>query len=59
MCDPLDGTANFVHGYPSVCVSIALAVNKEVSMGVVFNPIANELFAAVKVRLPPTTGGRT
>jgi len=43
------GTTNFVHSYPNVCVSIALVVNKEVVVGVVFNPIMNELFAAAKV----------
>ena len=46
--DPLDGTTNFVHGYPFSCVSIALAVNKQPVVGVVFNPILKELFSAVK-----------
>jgi inositol-phosphate phosphatase/L-galactose 1-phosphate phosphatase len=48
MVDPLDGTTNFVHGYPFVCVSLGLAIKKEVVVGVVFNPILNELFTAVK-----------
>jgi len=46
--DPIDGTTNFVHGVPFTCISIALAIQKEVVLGVVFNPILNELFEAVK-----------
>ncbi|KAF5840285.1 L-galactose-1-phosphate phosphatase [Dunaliella salina] len=48
MCDPLDGTTNFVHSYPNVCVSIALVVKKQVVVGVVYNPITEELFTATK-----------
>jgi myo-inositol-1(or 4)-monophosphatase len=44
--DPLDGTTNFAHKYPCFSVSIALAQNESVLAGVVYNPIANELFAA-------------
>ncbi|KAL6762632.1 hypothetical protein V8C86DRAFT_2470494 [Haematococcus lacustris] len=46
MCDPLDGTTNFVHGFPFVCVSIGLAVNRQVVVGVVYNPVLEELFSA-------------
>jgi myo-inositol-1(or 4)-monophosphatase len=46
--DPLDGTNNFVHGLPIFSISIALAKNKEVIIGVVFDPMRNELFKAVK-----------
>jgi myo-inositol-1(or 4)-monophosphatase len=46
--DPLDGTTNFAHSYPCFCVSIALAQRDSVIAGVVFNPIANELFAAAR-----------
>jgi len=42
--DPLDGTTNFLYGIPQWAVSIAL----EGSVGVVFNPVADELFAAVR-----------
>lgn len=31
ICDPIDGTTNFVHGFPVTCVSIALAVGNEVN----------------------------
>jgi len=46
--DPLDGTTNFVHGFPFVCVSIALALAGELAVGVVYNPVMNELFCACK-----------
>ncbi|MQM03312.1 hypothetical protein Taro_036091 [Colocasia esculenta] len=41
--DPLDGTTNFVHGYPFVCVSIGLTIGKVPTVGVVYNPILNEV----------------
>jgi len=44
--DPLDGTTNFAHGYPCFCVSIALTHRDELLVGVVYNPIYEELFAA-------------
>jgi myo-inositol-1(or 4)-monophosphatase len=46
--DPLDGTTNYAHGYPFFCTSIAHEVNGEVVVGVVYNPIFNELFFARK-----------
>jgi inositol-phosphate phosphatase/L-galactose 1-phosphate phosphatase len=46
--DPLDGTTNFVHRFPFVCVSIGLVVNKVPVVGVVYNPILEELFTAVQ-----------
>lgn len=42
--DPLDGTTNFVHGFPFVCVSIGLVIDKVQVLGVVFNPILKEVF---------------
>ncbi|KAG6502751.1 hypothetical protein ZIOFF_035038 [Zingiber officinale] len=45
--DPLDGTTNFVHGFPFVCVSIGLSIGKVPTVGVVYNPIINELFTGV------------
>jgi myo-inositol-1(or 4)-monophosphatase len=44
--DPLDGTTNYAHGYPVFCVSIALEHKGEVVLGVVFDPMRDELFAA-------------
>lgn len=46
--DPIDGTTNFVHGFPFFCVSIALAYRGEVIVGVVYDPIQDELFVAEK-----------
>jgi myo-inositol-1(or 4)-monophosphatase len=46
--DPLDGTTNYFHGYPCFCVSIGLEVEGEVTLGVVYNPILDELFHAEK-----------
>ncbi len=44
--DPLDGTANFLHGFPQYCVSIALATQHQVQHAVVFDPVRNDLFTA-------------
>jgi myo-inositol-1(or 4)-monophosphatase len=46
--DPLDGTTNFAHGYPCFCVSMALARQDELLLGVIYNPIYRELFAAAR-----------
>lgn len=46
--DPLDGTTNFVHGFPFVCVSIGLTIGKIPTVGVVYNPIMDELFTGVR-----------
>lgn len=45
--DPIDGTACFVAGIPVWCVSIACVVETDVSLGVVYDPNADELFAAL------------
>ncbi len=44
--DPLDGTTNFLHGFPQYCVSIALSVKGVLSHGVIYDPTRNELFTA-------------
>jgi myo-inositol-1(or 4)-monophosphatase len=44
--DPLDGTVNYAHGIPFFSVSIAYAHNGIVTLGVVYDPMRNELFAA-------------
>ena len=48
--DPLDGTTNFIHGFPVYCVSIALAVRGKVEQAVVFDSNRNDLFTATKGR---------
>ncbi len=44
--DPLDGTTNFLHGFPVFCVSIALLVNGRQEHGVIYDPLRQELFTA-------------
>jgi myo-inositol-1(or 4)-monophosphatase len=44
--DPLDGTTNFLHGYPLFSVSVALARNGELEVGVVHVPVLGETFSA-------------
>jgi myo-inositol-1(or 4)-monophosphatase len=44
--DPLDGTVNFLHAYPVFAVSIALQVAGETQVGVVYDPMRDEVFAA-------------
>lgn len=44
--DPLDGTTNFLHGFPQYCVSIALVQKGRVVVAVIYDPIRNELFTA-------------
>lgn len=44
--DPLDGTTNFIHGIPLFCISVALARGKELLLGVVHDPCANQTFYA-------------
>ncbi|MCK4910245.1 MAG: inositol monophosphatase [Thermodesulfovibrionales bacterium] len=46
--DPLDGTTNYIHGYPAFAVSVALEHEGEVVVGVVLDPLRDELFTAVK-----------
>jgi|YNPNPStandDraft_1061719.scaffolds.fasta_scaffold00967_4 myo-inositol-1(or 4)-monophosphatase len=46
--DPLDGTTNFIHGYPFFSVSIAVRVHKETLLGFVLDPVRGELFSARK-----------
>ncbi|QNN59476.1 inositol monophosphatase [Diaphorobacter ruginosibacter] len=48
--DPLDGTTNFIHGFPVYCVSIALAVRGKIEQAVVYDPTRNDLFTATKGR---------
>jgi len=46
--DPLDGTVNYVHQLPNFAVSIALMRNNQIVLGVVFDPMASELFTATQ-----------
>ncbi|KAF0294502.1 Inositol monophosphatase 1 [Amphibalanus amphitrite] len=46
--DPVDGTMNFVHSFPFICVSIGLTVNKEPVVGVIYNPVLDHMYHARK-----------
>ena len=48
--DPLDGTTNFLHGFPQYCVSIALAHKGQVTQAVIYDPCRNDLFTATRGR---------
>jgi myo-inositol-1(or 4)-monophosphatase len=45
--DPLDGTTNFVHGFPMFCVSLAAEWNGEIIAGVIYHPVLKHLYTAV------------
>lgn len=44
--DPLDGTTNYVHGYPAYCVSVALAEGDRILVGAIHDPVRDECFTA-------------
>lgn len=44
--DPLDGTTNYVHGYPNYAVSVALARGSHLLAGVIYDPLRNECYTA-------------
>ncbi len=48
--DPLDGTTNFAHGFPTYCVSIGLEYNGRCVVGVIVDPSRDELFTAIEHR---------
>ncbi len=46
--DPIDGTTNFLHGFPVYCTSIALAHKGVVTQAVIYDPVRNDLFTATR-----------
>ena len=46
--DPLDGTTNFLHGFPQFAVSIAVRQNNVLEVGVIYDPMLQELYIAVR-----------
>lgn len=50
VCDPIDGTLNFIHGFPNYAISLALTVCKAPVVAVVYNPTRGDLFTAIKGR---------
>lgn len=56
--DPMDGTTNFTHSYPFVCVSVALTRGEQPILGAVLDPLRDELFLAEKRRGATLNGER-
>lgn len=48
LVDPLDGTTNFAHGFPFFAVSIALEIEREIVLGIVYNPQMGEFYEGVR-----------
>ncbi len=46
--DPLDGTTNYIHGYPNIAVSLAFEKKGEICLGVIYDPFRDEMFYAEK-----------
>ena len=46
--DPIDGTTNFLHGIPHFAISVALQIEGEITTGLIFDPIKNEIFYGEK-----------
>ena len=44
--DPVDGTMNFVHSFPHSCISLAVLHKKDVHIGIIYNPILEQMFTA-------------
>ena len=54
--DPLDGTVNFFYGIPHFCISIALRWKKEIIVGVIYDPVRDELWSGQKGEPPKLNG---
>lgn len=48
ICDPIDGTTNFVHNFPAFCISLGFVVDKVPTVGVVYAPFFGELFTGIR-----------
>jgi myo-inositol-1(or 4)-monophosphatase len=44
--DPIDGTSNFLAGFPLWCISVGLVIGRRAVLGIIYNPITDELYAA-------------
>ncbi|KXJ92235.1 hypothetical protein Micbo1qcDRAFT_224409 [Microdochium bolleyi] len=56
--DPIDGTTNFVHGFPSACISLGFAVGRVPTVGVVYNPFLDQLYTGIRGKGAYLTVGR-
>ena len=54
--DPLDGTVNYFYGIPHFCISIALRLQKEIVVGVIFDPIRSEMWIAQRGEVSKLNG---
>ena len=54
--DPLDGTVNYFYGIPHFCVSIALRLRNEIMIGVIYDPIREEMWSGQKGEVPKLNG---
>src|SRR5437899_7978048 len=54
--DPLDGTVNYFYGIPHFCVSIALRLRSEIMVGVIYDPIRDEMWAGQKGEVSKLNG---
>jgi myo-inositol-1(or 4)-monophosphatase len=48
VCMHTQGTTNFVHGFPFTCVSIGFARGGSVELGIIYDPVKDEMFQAIK-----------
>jgi len=44
--DPVDGTMNFVHSFPHCCISLAVMYNKVAQIGIIYNPVLEQMYSA-------------
>ncbi len=54
--DPIDGTVNYFYGIPHFCVSIALRIRGEIVLGVIYDPMMDEMFVGRKGEAPTLNG---
>ena len=54
--DPLDGTVNYFYGIPHFCAAIALRVRSEIMVGVIYDPIRDEMWSGQKGEIPKLNG---
>ena len=54
--DPLDGTVNYFYGIPHFCISIALRLRNEIIVGIIYDPMREEMWAGQKGETPKLNG---
>ncbi|KAJ6609363.1 hypothetical protein B0H10DRAFT_2297879 [Mycena sp. CBHHK59/15] len=57
--DPIDGTTNFIHGFPFVCISLGLIYKRRPVLGVIFNPFLDHLYTGIKGQSSYLTRGNS